>query len=625
MKKKIDWRYLIFLCAFQGWVLTNPLFGKILATFAAANGINPLSLIYPFLLVYSLSFVFWGILLAKVTLSTRIQTTLLAFILILIIGFNLSCLWVLPKYWKWIFSLEGLLSSYPSFLWLNLIRQRVSPRSIGWNLGVTGFFVEAMLYIVNILSNNFQPRLAFLLFQGLILVAFVCFISSPQSFVVSQASIKPNRFTKKDNTAMFVVLLFIYIIYLEGGLMYQVIDPYLERFPTFFLYYSPLPYTIAMPLIGLLGDNKGFRPITLYGLVLLGGAYAIFALSHSFPAAVIGATAVHLSFAFLDFFVLFVLAKRETRWNTMLGIGIGLCVYNGSILSGSWFSQMFLKFSGDKSPLVIYLFAILLIFLSFLCVDWVNRREIQMNSDEQEMGKELQAAQQVQMGMFPKIQEFPESLDISVCLNGVKQVGGDFYDVIPLSPTRHLLVIGDIMGHGLASALLVSSLLSNIRLESQSEVSPKEILQKVNRYFIRDVRSSLFVTIGLALVDQSHQTITYAGAGHPFPYLIKKSGVQEIELPSIPLGVDAQTVFEQVTVPMQPNDILVLYTDGLIEGENAADEIFGFERFSKLLQTINPLHSLDKSSHAIVETIQSFCSETIKDDSTLFMMRFRQI
>ncbi|UOF92570.1 serine/threonine-protein phosphatase [Fodinisporobacter ferrooxydans] len=125
------------------------------------------------------------------------------------------------------------------------------------------------------------------------------------------------------------------------------------------------------------------------------------------------------------------------------------------------------------------------------------------------------------------------------------------------------------MGHGLASALLVSSLLSNIRSESFSECSPKEILQRVNRYLIRDVRTPMFVTAGLVLADQSQQTITYAGAGHPFPYLINKSGVQEIELPSIPLGVDAQAVFEQMTVSMQPHDILVLYTDGLVEGEIA--------------------------------------------------------
>ncbi|WP_081413565.1 SpoIIE family protein phosphatase [Aneurinibacillus terranovensis] len=623
MRKNINWRYLIFLCAFQGWVLTNPLFGTILATFASKNGIEPTSLVHPFLLVYSLSFAFWGILFAKVSLSARIQNVVLSSILVTTIGLNLSCLWVSPGDWKWVFAIVGLLSSYPSFIWLNLIRQRVHSRYIGWNLGVTGFFIESTVYIINILSENFQPLLSFLLFQGLILVAFACFLSSPALFVVPQSSIKPQRFRKKDNMAMFVVLFFIYIIFLEGGLMYQVINPYLQQFPKFFLYYTPLPYTIAMPLAGFLGDKKGIRPITLFGLVLLGGAYAIFAISHAFPAAVIGTTAIRVSFAFLDFFVLFVLAKRETRWNTMIGIGVGLCVYNGSILSGSWFSRLFLIFSDKNSSIMIYLLAILIIFLSFLCVDWVNRREIQLHLDEQGMEKDLQAAQQVQRGMLPKVHEFPQSLEISVCLHGVKKVTGDFYDVIFLSPTRHLLVIGDIMGHGLAPALLVSSLLSNIRSESFSDCSPKDILQKVNRYFIRDVRSSMFVTIGLALVDQSQQTITYAGAGHPFPYLIKKSGVQEIDLPSIPVGVDEQAAFEQQIISVQPHDILVLYTDGLIEGKNEKEEIFGFERFHKLLQEINPADFLEKSSHTIMEAIQSFCTDTMEDDCTLVMVRSR--
>lgn len=208
-----------------------------------------------------------------------------------------------------------------------------------------------------------------------------------------------------------------------------------------------------------------------------------------------------------------------------------------------------------------------------------NARLYQRERDERDrMSKELDEARNIQSGLFPENDPFVNGFEISGICIPCREVGGDWFDYIPLGGGRLGIVLGDVSGKGTAAAFLMSSARSVLRMHAQRYLSPGKVLAEVNKVLISDFPSARFVTLIYALVDPVSSTITFANAGHVYPLLVDADGPRFIETDSgMPLGL-MECEYSERRIKMDKGSKLFLYTDGITEAVNAAEEEYGDER-----------------------------------------------
>jgi phosphoserine phosphatase RsbU/P len=205
--------------------------------------------------------------------------------------------------------------------------------------------------------------------------------------------------------------------------------------------------------------------------------------------------------------------------------------------------------------------------------------------DKERLERELELACELQQSFLPH--EFP-SLPGFQCaaLNlPARQVGGDFYDVFPLSANCIGLVIADVSDKGMPAALYMVLSRSLIRAEAQRSDSPRKVLLAVNRLLQELNQSAMFVTVFFGVLDISRGLLTYVRAGHDRPLLLRAANNECIVLDSrgIVLGVLDEIELEEVQVVVNSGDRLVLYTDGITDAMNPQGELFDMQRLKDLV------------------------------------------
>jgi len=215
--------------------------------------------------------------------------------------------------------------------------------------------------------------------------------------------------------------------------------------------------------------------------------------------------------------------------------------------------------------------------------------------------RELALAAAIQQNMLPtEIPQIP-GLEIAAISVAARQVGGDFYDVIPLGESKCGVLVGDVSGKGIPAALFMAKSLSEFRRESDLS-SPAQTFQKLNTKFVVEHFRGLFLTLLYLVIDMKEKQITFANAGHEpiFFYRKKTESVQLIETSQgIPLGVDINGRFEQKNEPIEKGDILVLISDGVREAMNQKKEFFGIERIKSAIS-----ERAESSSKLIIENLE---------------------
>jgi serine phosphatase RsbU (regulator of sigma subunit) len=195
------------------------------------------------------------------------------------------------------------------------------------------------------------------------------------------------------------------------------------------------------------------------------------------------------------------------------------------------------------------------------------------------MEQELRSAQELQQVLIPELLPSLPGYSVTSAYIPAQEVGGDFFQVIPGSDGAAWLVLGDVSGKGLRAAMTVSLIVGMLRTLAEFTTQPAEILAGLNRRLYGRLHGG-FVTC-LVMLLHADGSCVLASAGHPPPFVNQK----EVPLPgALPLGLVAETAYEQITVPLQEGDHLVLYTDGLLEARAAGGELFSFDRLSSLMQ-----------------------------------------
>lgn len=252
-----------------------------------------------------------------------------------------------------------------------------------------------------------------------------------------------------------------------------------------------------------------------------------------------------------------------------------------------------------------------------------NARLVERERERQRLEQEINIARDIQQALLPKqVRDFPH-LAIKGCNFPCLSVGGDYFDVFPLGDHRTAFLIADVSGKGLGAALLTTMLqgaLSGMSLGAD----PARVFNHVNRFLCDHAEIGRYATMFFAILDgQGH--LEFINAGHPSPILLR-SGVAEEAFTegSYPVGLLPEAEYAAACMKLEPGDTLVLFSDGVTEAMDPADELYGVPRLKEILRQQTCDCDLDNLQKCVLESVEQFAKGTRQaDDLTLLIVRYR--
>src|SRR5579863_9411816 len=260
-------------------------------------------------------------------------------------------------------------------------------------------------------------------------------------------------------------------------------------------------------------------------------------------------------------------------------------------------------------------------FAVFLaCMGYVaGRRVLQRDQELTEVRQELELARRIQLSILPE--KFPDSTPFDVAARYVPMtsVAGDLYDFLVAGDRQAGLLIADVSGHGVPAALIASMVKMAAISQRDHAAHPAELLRGMNRALYGNTQGQ-YVTAAYAWIDAENREVLYAAAGHPSMLRLREGRVTEIVENGLLLAAVDSVEYAETTVELEPEDRLLLYTDGLVEARNGAGEIFGEAALSAAFAAsarLSPAEAADQ----IIASVQRW-SRTQDDDLTILVCDF---
>ena len=260
-----------------------------------------------------------------------------------------------------------------------------------------------------------------------------------------------------------------------------------------------------------------------------------------------------------------------------------------------------------------------------IAISLENARLYQSESEKIKIERDLDLAKKIQQGLLPKCIPNLSGLDICGQMIPAMQVGGDYYDLIPLSDTKLFVAVGDVSGKGLSASLYMTKLQTMVQISTQISTSPKEILIEINKRLYDSMERSWFITMTLALFDTEAKTIKFCRAGH-MPLITANNGsVESIKTGGIGLGLEKGEVFErtlqEVELKTKPNQIFAFFSDGITEAMNEKDEMFGEDKLNEILKGKSGNRSTEVMDKVWSEVKLFRGSTPVNDDMTMVIVK----
>lgn len=259
---------------------------------------------------------------------------------------------------------------------------------------------------------------------------------------------------------------------------------------------------------------------------------------------------------------------------------------------------------------------------------------LQEKAEKERLEQELRIARQIQMSLLPQATLSRPGLGLLAHCEPAREVGGDYYDFLPVGDALGILV-ADVSGKGTSAALYMAELKGIVLSLSQLHTSPRQLLIDANRIISRHLDSRSFITVSYLLVDVAARTLRYSRAGHcpmiyvPGPYAASRA--PRVLAPDgmvLGLTIDDGTLFtrllEEITLPLGTGDLFLLYTDGMSEAMNADGDCFGDDRLAGVVGAHADLPS-DELMARILEEVTAFAGTADQqDDMTMVLIRVEE-
>jgi sigma-B regulation protein RsbU (phosphoserine phosphatase) len=252
---------------------------------------------------------------------------------------------------------------------------------------------------------------------------------------------------------------------------------------------------------------------------------------------------------------------------------------------------------------------------------------IQEQQQRQRLENEISIAREVQDQLFPRALPKVPGVEIEAICKAARAVSGDYYDFIQLSPTHLAIAIADISGKGISAALLMASLQAALRSQvlvaGSEHMSTAELVSRLNKHLVRNTGDDRFATFFIAVYDSATRNLRYTNAGHLPSFLICKDSALHLDRGGMVLGVVEDYCYEEGSVIVAPDSLLVGYSDGLVEPENVYGEEFGIRRLQQAA-----VHVQGASPQVVAESLMTAAEEWAgtpeqADDMTVIVARLR--
>lgn len=241
---------------------------------------------------------------------------------------------------------------------------------------------------------------------------------------------------------------------------------------------------------------------------------------------------------------------------------------------------------------------------------------------------ELSAARDIQVGMLPRVfPPFPGRRDVDVfaLLESAKHVGGDLYDYALIDGRRLFFVVGDVSGKGVPAALFMAMTTTLFKATALAAGSTGEIMARVNAELSRDNTQEMFVTAFAGILDLETGVVEYSDGGHEPPFVRRADGTIErlAKQPGMALGVFEDAAYQTARFQLNPGDAMVLFTDGVSEAANGADDLFTVGRIETALATVRPDRSARTLAQGLADDVRVFVGATPQsDDIAILVVRY---
>jgi sigma-B regulation protein RsbU (phosphoserine phosphatase) len=241
--------------------------------------------------------------------------------------------------------------------------------------------------------------------------------------------------------------------------------------------------------------------------------------------------------------------------------------------------------------------------------------------NEARLGREMKIAREIQLQLMPDEVPSIPPLQLAVLFKPVTQLGGDLYDWIPFDDGRIAIVIGDVAGKGAPAALYGALSSGVIRTRAGRKYPPGQMLELVNKTLFQRPIEGQYVAVTYAVYDPKNKTIALSNSGLPYPLLVRAGQPSFVDVGGVPLGLFPDSRYEETSLQLQTGDVMVFYSDGVVEMRNDSGEEFGLKRLADTVRS-----SCEKSPEEIVKSVSATLAEFIgrvrpQDDRTMIVIR----
>jgi len=248
-------------------------------------------------------------------------------------------------------------------------------------------------------------------------------------------------------------------------------------------------------------------------------------------------------------------------------------------------------------------------------------------NEKKRLDHDLEIARDIQRILLPEQAPAIPGFEVSGTNVPARQVSGDYYDYIRIDEHRLGIAIADVSGKGVPASLIMAICRSVLRSQAAQNSSPSKVLREVNRQLYPDIKEDMFISMAYLVLDHQRGVLTLARAGHDAPLLYQRSSqkVTAVKPPGMVLGIDSGSVFDRLVsdfdVPLERDDCLVLYTDGVTEALDSEDLEFGMDRMIQSVRA-SAMQGASAIVTRVIEDVRNFAgAQPQHDDITMIAIR----
>jgi sigma-B regulation protein RsbU (phosphoserine phosphatase) len=246
-----------------------------------------------------------------------------------------------------------------------------------------------------------------------------------------------------------------------------------------------------------------------------------------------------------------------------------------------------------------------------------------VHRQERQLERDIAMAREVQLRLLPPTAPEMPNAEMAVRFLPARAIGGDLYDFLDYGPGQTAIVLGDVSGKAAPAALFAALVSGIMRSAAQQQPAPAQMLATLNDAIQERKLESQYVTMLFALWNDENRTLRVANSGAVQPVFCRAGASETVHAEGFPLGMFSDVTYDELTVATKPGDVVIFVSDGILDAENAEDEMYGQERLSSLLCSQRE-HSAQEIADAILADVSRFLGEQDRfDDETIIVLKVR--